>query len=45
MKVEFVDFGFYNVNIDYVRFLHSKDNQVYFSGMAGYITAHALGEV
>ena len=31
MKIKFEKFGFYKIDIDYLKFLHSKDEQVFYS--------------
>ena len=39
----FENFGFYAVDIDYVKYLHSKDNQVFYNASAGYDKKPYLG--
>jgi len=43
MKTEYKEFGFYRIDIDYVRFLHSKDSQVFYVAAAGYEKKPYLG--
>lgn len=39
----FKEFGFYKVNFDYVKFLNSKDEQVFFSDKKGYESKPYIG--
>ena len=43
MSVEFENFGFYKVNIDYVRYLNSKDFQVFYENNPNYERKPYLG--
>lgn len=43
MSVEFENFGFYRVNINYVKYLHSKDSQVFYEDDPNYIRKPYLG--
>lgn len=43
MSVEFENFGFYKVNIDYVKYLHSKDSQVFYEDSPNYNRKPHLG--
>lgn len=43
MNTEFEKFGFYKVNIDYVKYLSSKDGQVFYDGCPNYVRKPFLG--
>ena len=43
MEVQFSDYGFYQINYDYMRFLYSQDNQVFFAENDNYGRKPYLG--
>lgn len=43
MSVEFENFGFYKININYIKYLHSQDSQVFYENEPNYSRKPYLG--
>ncbi|WP_338633829.1 type III toxin-antitoxin system ToxN/AbiQ family toxin [Sporomusa ovata] len=43
MDIKYDNFGFYKINIDYVKYLHSKDSQVFYDNTPDYSRKPYLG--
>ncbi len=43
MSIEFENFGFYKVNIEYIKYLHSKDSEVFYENNPNYERKPYLG--
>jgi len=40
MNIKFEKYGFYKIDKDYLKFLHSRDGQVFYRDAKGYEKSH-----